>query len=97
MDIRFMIFILDRPNVRSAFLIQHPPVQGQLWGEVRKRDQRSINRASPIKTVAVRPVTRRPSSGSSSSLIRTGTRCASRTQLNVGLTDASKSLLVPRL
>jgi hypothetical protein len=50
----------------------------------------------PTDTVAVRPATRRRSGGTSSSLIRTGMRCAKRTQLKVGLTKANNSLLVVR-
>jgi hypothetical protein len=50
----------------------------------------------PIDTVAVRPATRSRSGGTSSSLIRTGMRCARRTQLKVGLTKANSSLLVLR-
>src|SRR6516162_3060251 len=51
----------------------------------------------PIDTVAVRPATRRRSGGTSLSLIRTGMRCARRTQLKVGFTEANSSLLVLRL
>jgi peptide-methionine (S)-S-oxide reductase len=50
----------------------------------------------PIDTVAVRPATRRRSGGTLSSLMRTGMRCARRTQLKVGLTSANRSLLVLR-
>src|SRR5260370_32621518 len=50
----------------------------------------------PIDTVAVRPATRRRSGGTLSSLMRTGMRCARRTQLKVGLTNANRSLLVLR-
>ena len=50
----------------------------------------------PIDTVAVRPATRRRSGGTLSSLMRTGMRCARRTQLKVGLTEANSSLLVLR-
>src|SRR5215467_2273827 len=48
----------------------------------------------PIDTVAVRPATRGRYGGTLSSLMRTGMRCARRTQLKVGLTKANSSLLV---
>ena len=49
-------------------------------------------RSGRTSTVAVRPVTRRTPGGTWSRAIRTGTRCASRTQLKVGLTLARRSL-----
>ena len=47
-------------------------------------------------TVAVRPGSRRIPGGNSSMAIRTGTRCASRTQLKVGLTLARRFGPAPR-
>src|SRR5262245_63032390 len=51
---------------------------------------------STIETVAVRPAINRISREVGSSLILTGIRCASRTQLKVGLTLASAVLLALR-
>src|SRR5208283_3912312 len=52
--------------------------------------------AAVTATVAVRPSTKSTFAGKSSSLTRTGTRCAKRTQLKVGLTLASRSGLSER-
>ena len=47
------------------------------------------SRRGPISTVAVMPATKRTWSGTLSIRMRTGTRCASRTHVKIGLTVAS--------
>jgi hypothetical protein len=55
-----------------------------------KSSVRPFGLCDRISIVAVRPVTRVSSAGIRSSKTRTGTRRASRTQLNVGLTSAKQ-------
>jgi hypothetical protein len=55
-----------------------------------KSQARPIGFCDRTSTVVVRPATRVPSAGIPSSEIGTGTHCASRTQLNVGFTLASR-------
>ncbi len=64
---------------------------GESGAEVGQRGlTRRRHLISPIDTVAVRPATREDSAGTLSSLMRTGMRCAKRTQLKVGLTEGQQ-------
>jgi hypothetical protein len=90
-------------SLRDAAMEGFPPALGTSvtcpiaeWANTTLNQPSHYQLIFPIDTVAVRPATRRRSGGTLSSLMRTGMRCARRTQLKVGLTNANRSLLVLR-
>jgi hypothetical protein len=67
----------------SSITIDHAPA------DLKLRATKTHGDDGPICTVAVIPATSRTPSGTWSMWMRTGTRCASRTQVKIGLTEAS--------
>jgi hypothetical protein len=90
--------IVNDTIIRGGEVAKMLCISGQTWHRWRKLGMHGFYHGPilSINTVAVRPETRERSTEMSSSLTRTGMRCARRTQLNVGLTKASRLVLVPR-